>query len=124
MHGQKRPRKRALEGTLTVEGFELRWHLHSEPQWTAEHGDRGLCISVQDALGKRRELMLEYPFPGKTPSGREPDRPKISDGMIESAVRLAMAAGWAPTLKGRVFTFPVPEPQTEMERPARREKRS
>ena len=34
MHGQKKRRKRTIEGTITLEGVVLVWELLSQPQWT------------------------------------------------------------------------------------------
>jgi hypothetical protein len=47
MHGQKKRRKRTMEGLLAVDGNKLMWSLMSEPQWTTEDGYIGLRISVQ-----------------------------------------------------------------------------
>jgi hypothetical protein len=65
MHGQKKRRKRSLEGLTEVDGVRLSWQLVSEPQWTSEDGYKGLCISVRTEDGAHRELVLEYPMPNK-----------------------------------------------------------
>ncbi len=63
MHGQKKRRKRSLDGSIAIDGVRFSWRLLSEPQWTSEHGYKGLCISVRTEDERHRELILEYPFP-------------------------------------------------------------
>ena len=108
MRGQKKRRRRSLEGLIEVDGVSLCWELLSEPQWTSEHGYKGLCISVRSEDGRHRELILEYPFPNKrTGNGlpQIPQRPKFSIKTIEADVRRAMAAGWAPGSRGKTFVL-------------------
>ena len=110
MHGQKKRRKRSLGGLIAVNGVRLSWRLLSEPQWTSEHGYKGLCISVRTEDGRHRELILEYPFPRKfTGNGlpQIPQRPRFSVKTIEADVRQAIVAGWEPESRGRVFVFKV-----------------
>src|SRR5260370_31576056 len=104
MHGQKKRRKRSLEGLITVDGIALSWQLLSEPQWTTQHGAKGLCVSVRTEDGRHRELVLEYPMPKKlTGNGslQIPQRPKISVKTIEADVRQALAAGLDPASRGK-----------------------
>jgi hypothetical protein len=61
MHGQKKRRKRTMEGLLSVDGNKLMWSLVSEPQWTSEDGYIGLCISVQTEDARHRELNFGIP---------------------------------------------------------------
>jgi hypothetical protein len=108
MHGQKKRRKRFGGGLIAVDGVSLSWRLLSEPQWTSEHGYKGLCISVRTEDGRHRELILEYPFPKKFNSvgvPQVPQRPKFSAKTMEPDVRKAIAAGWDPTSRGKAFTF-------------------
>jgi hypothetical protein len=108
MHGQKKRRKRSLEGLIAVNGVNFTWSLLSEPQWTTEDGYKGLCISVRSEDDHHRELILEYPFPKKfTGNGlpQIPQRPKVSFKTIEADVRKAMAAGWNPESRGKSFVF-------------------
>jgi hypothetical protein len=107
MHGQKKRRKRTIEGLITVEGTNLFWQLVSEPQWSTEHGYQGLCISVRTEDKRHRELVLQYPYP-RSKSGRYlplPQRPKFSERSIETEVRRAIGAGWEPTSRGQAFVF-------------------
>jgi hypothetical protein len=111
MHGQKKRRKRTMEGLIAVDGNNLRWSLVSEPQWTTEDGHIGLRISVQTDDARHRELILEYPFPKKlTGVGlpQLPQRPRFSVKTIEGDVRQAIAAGWDPTSRGKTLIFNVP----------------
>jgi hypothetical protein len=108
MHGQKKRRKRFREGTVAIDGVGLVWRLVSEPQWTTEHGYKGLCISVRTEDGRHRELILEYPFSKKAGSKgapKLPQRPKFSAKRIEADVRHAIAAGWDPGSRGKTFVF-------------------
>jgi hypothetical protein len=112
MHGQKKRRKRSLEGSIEVAGFDLCWQLLSEPQKSTEHGYKGLCISVQTEDERHRELILEYPFPDKTTGNgapQIPQRPKFSVKTVESDVRMAIAKGWDPESRGKALIFRVPE---------------
>ena len=118
MRGQKKRRQRTLAEAVVVDGFDLRWELRSEPQWSTEDGYQGLSITVQRTDGTFRELILQYPSPqkkkmvvdGRTflmPSGF-PARPKISPGKVQADIRQAIAAGWNPASRGKVFVFHVP----------------
>jgi hypothetical protein len=110
MHGQKKRRKRSAEGSITVDGVGLFWFLSSEPQWTSEHGYKGLCISVRAEKGNHRELVLEYPFPKRfTGNGAPqlPQRPRFSVKTIEADVRQAIAEGWDPISRGKTYVFSV-----------------
>ena len=109
MHGQKKRRKRTAEGVLDVDGTLLQWRLVSEPQWTTEHGAKGICFSVQAQEGSHRELLLEYPFeqPGRMPMF--PQRPAFSAKTLEADVRRAVAAGWEPLSRGKAFLYLILE---------------
>jgi hypothetical protein len=109
-HGQKKRRKRSLEGLIQVEGSSLKWELLSEPQWTSEDGYRGLRLSVQADNATGRELVLEYPMPAKTTGNgmpQLPQRPKFSAKCVEDAVRQAIVAGWQPESRGKAFVYKV-----------------
>jgi len=106
MHGQKKRRKRTLNGVLTVEEFCLAWELLSEPQWTTEDGLRGLRISVRTQEGSYRDLIIEYPFPKKRTGigvAQFPLRPQFTEKTVESGIRQAMEAGWEPSSRGKTF---------------------
>ncbi len=118
MHGQKKRRKRRIGERAVIDGFALCWELISEPQFTTEHGYRGLRIEVRMEEGAHRELILEYPFPRKKPievGGRSGSlwpgfrlRPKMSATWVEDDIRHAMAAGWNPQSRGKPRVFLVP----------------
>jgi len=110
MHGQKKRRKRTMEGLIAVDGNSLKWRLVSEPQWTSEDGYIGLRIAVQTEDSHHRELILEYPFPKKVTGvglPQLPQRPKFSVKTIEATVRRAIVAGWDPISRGKRFVFQV-----------------
>jgi hypothetical protein len=110
MHGQKKRRKRSLDGSIAVDGYSLFWRLLSEPQHTSQEGYKGLCVSVRTEDGKHRELILEFPFPQKTTGNglpQIPQRPRFSVKTVEAAVRNAILAGWEPESRGKTFLFKV-----------------
>jgi len=113
MHGQKKRRKRTLAGTLTIEGFALAWELLSEPQWSnSGDGYIGMCIAVRVADAARRELIVEYAYPRDRRGLPKPvpQRPEVSEPMVERSVREALAAGWDPQSRGKAFVFRPGEP--------------
>jgi hypothetical protein len=115
MHGQKKRRKRFREGLIIVDNVKLSWRLISEPQWTSEHGYKGLCISVRTVDDRHRELILEYAFEKKRhligyTVTQLPQRPKFSTKTVEAGVRQAVGAGWDPASRGKTFVFRVPGP--------------
>jgi hypothetical protein len=108
MHGQKKRRKRTISGEVKLNGTALVWELVSEPQWSnSGDGYKGLCISVRVADEARRELIIEYPYPiGK--NGRPlpvPQRPQVSQAMVETAISQSVEAGWDPSSRGKAFVF-------------------
>lgn len=110
MHGQKKRRKRTMEGLIAVDDHKLKWSLISEPQKTTEHGYMGLRISVRSDDGEHRELIMEYPFPGKRTgngSPQIPQRPNFSVKTVESDVRRAIAFGWDPLSRGKAVVYQV-----------------
>ncbi len=110
MHGQKKRRKRSLEGTLSVDGVDLKWQVTSEPQWTTEDGYRGVRISVQTNEESHRELILQYPMPKKRVGigiPQLPQRPEVSAKMVEDGVREGIHGGWQPQSRGKAFVHHV-----------------
>ncbi len=103
-------RKRSIDAAITVDGFDLHWRLRSETQYTTDSGYKGMTLSVEMVDGPHRELILEYPLPKKKPTGFTDlaERPKISQQVVEAAIRQAMAAGWNPVSRGKPFVFLVP----------------
>jgi hypothetical protein len=101
--------KRAIAATVEIDGFNLCWELRREPQWSSAEGYRGMAISVRLLEGAHRELLLEYPLPPKTQRdlAHVPQRHKIVPAAIEGDIREAIAAGWDPYSRGRVFAFQV-----------------
>ena len=109
--GQKHWRKRSIKGAADIDGAALLWELASEPSWSnSGDGYKGMCIAVRVADAARRELIIEYPFPtGK--DGRPlpvPQRPPLSQAMVESSIRDAIKAGWDPDSRGKAFVFYPP----------------
>jgi hypothetical protein len=109
MHGQKKRRERTADGLVEIDGAILCWKLISEPQWTTEHGGKGICFSVQAQDESHRELVLEYPYQQTGWRPQFPQRPVFSPKTIEADVRRAIAAGWEPSSRGRPFIYLVPD---------------
>jgi hypothetical protein len=102
-------RKKSRETEITVNGFALCWRVQRQPVWGDRDGYKGLALSVQRTDAVRRELILEYPYLGRSNwIGHVPERPKVSQKAIEADIRQAMAAGWDPDSRGKTFAFQVP----------------
>jgi hypothetical protein len=113
MHGQKKRRKRTIEGTAAADGLKLVWELLSEPQYSNSGDGRiGLRIGVRVADAATRELIIEYPYP--TDSGGlpkpVPQRPPVSQPMVERSINEALAAGWDPSSRGKPFILLAEKP--------------
>jgi len=113
-----KPKKRALGGTVTVDGVPLVWNIKSEPAWGTSHGDIGLRLSVMkhdETLtrhGERkawRELILQFPFEKQRHASRFPEKPRVTPEMLAAGVRLAIQAGWSPDARGRAFELILEE---------------
>jgi hypothetical protein len=105
LHGQKKRRKRTIEGKIEIGELVFDWHLLSEPLWSTEHGYKGLCLAVQAEGENGRGLILQYPYPTNK-SGSPlplPQRPTLSAKSVEERIRLAMKEGWEPLARGKAF---------------------
>jgi hypothetical protein len=103
-------RKRSAEATVEIDGVLLRWTLLREAQFTSSDGYKGMAFSVRaDGHKVFRELILEYPFPKKKFRFAHQEKERIFPAVIEAGIRQAIAAGWDPVSRGRVFAFQVPE---------------
>ena len=109
--GQKHWRKRSINGSAEIDGSTLLWELTSEPSWSnSGDGYKGMCVSVRLADAARRELIIEYPFPTDK-SGKKlpvPQRPSLSQTMVEASIRDALTTGWDPHSRGKAFVFYQP----------------
>lgn len=105
--------KRLIQGTLTIDGVRLNWHLHREQQWFTADGWMGVAIHVKVAEGAHRELFLEYPAVSTQRSGLtriDSVRQNISPSRVEAHIHEAMAAGWDPSSRGKKpFVYQVAE---------------
>lgn len=113
MHGQKKRRKRTLGGTLSVNGEALAWELLSEPQWSnSGDGYIGMRIGVRAVEAVSRELIIEYPYPTDRQGAPKPvpQRPEVSQPMVERSVEEALAAGWDPQSRGKAFVLRAGKP--------------
>ena len=107
VHGQKKRRKRTLEGSFALGETILDWRLTSEPLWSASHGYKGACISVQAQGEVGRELILLYPYPRDAYGSPMPlpQRPQISEKTIQEGVQLALEDGWDPHSRGKAIVL-------------------
>jgi hypothetical protein len=108
MHGQKKRRKRTIEGAMNVDGLSVVWELLSEPQYSNSGDGRiGMRIGVRVADAAQRELTIEYPYPTDRRGLPKPvpQRPQVSQPMVEKSVRQALEAGWDPHSRGKTFIF-------------------
>ena len=93
---------------IEVEGFQLSWKLRRSPKWSTDQGYIGAAISVERADAIRRELIVEYPFPGtKNGMAYLPERIKLTSRDVVLAVQEAISAGWNPDSRGRPFVFQI-----------------
>jgi hypothetical protein len=93
---------------MNLEGVALTWELLSEPQWSNSGDGRiGMRIGVRAAEAARRELVIEYPYPTDRRGLAKPvpQRPEVSQPMVERSVEQALAAGWDPQSRGKAFVF-------------------
>ena len=97
--------KRQLGDVIQVEGEELRWHVHREPQACTVDGVKGMSIAVQDAKKPQRQLLLEFPYVLRF--DRQGQRPKVTNRDVAKQVALAMAEGYDPGSRGKPFAFQV-----------------
>ena len=106
MHGQKKRRKRSMEGSIAVDGVGLYWRL------IAISGRRNMDIKgyAFPFVWKTASIenFLEYPFPKSSKGAPKlPQRPKFSVKTIEADVRQAMGAGWS-RFSGKDFILQLP----------------
>lgn len=98
---------------MTVDGLALAWELLSEPQWSnSGDGYIGLRVGVRLVDAATRELIIEYPYPRDRRGFNKPvpQRPQISQPMVELSVREAIAAGWDPHSRGKAFIYQAGKP--------------
>lgn len=95
-----------LSGVLDVDGHPYEWELRSEPQWSENHGWKGMTIGL---LRKhtQREALLEFPTPKRLMKGLQRGRLQISDAIVTRGIRAALEAGWEPESRGKPMVFVV-----------------
>jgi hypothetical protein len=113
MHGQKKRRKRTIAGIATADGVKLVWELLSEPQYSNSGDGRiGLRVGVRVADASTRELIIEYPYPRDRRGYPKPvpQRPPVSQPMVERSIHEALSAGWDPSSRGKPFVLLAEKP--------------
>ena len=102
-------RKRQAAGTVTIDGVEIAWELLREAHYSSSEGYKGMLFSaraVSDTARTFRELILEYPFPPRKP-GKPIEKERILPAKVEAGIREAVAGGFDPTSRGRVYVWLV-----------------
>src|ERR1700753_1761498 len=99
-------RRNNFTESIEVDGFQLKWTLRRNPKWSTDQGYIGAAISVERVDATRRELIVEYPFPGFKKNGTL-ERAKLTPRDVGAAVKEAIAAGWDPDSRGRPFVFQI-----------------
>jgi hypothetical protein len=105
-------RKRQAAGKIVIDGNEITWELIREAHYSSSDGYKGMQFSVRavsDTARTFRELVLEFPFPKRKP-GFHQDKERILPQRIEAAIHEAIAAGFDPVSRGRVWAYQVEEP--------------
>jgi hypothetical protein len=104
-----KPRKRQASGIVTIDGLAIAWELRREAHYSSFEGYKGMTFSVRAVSETARtfkELILEYPFPERKP-GKPLEKERIVPETIEAGIREAIAGGWEPSSRGRVFIWLV-----------------
>lgn len=91
--------------TLVLEGISYLWTIRHG--WMVEEGEgtKGMSVSVLMAPGKRRELILDFPFAHFGQERRPP--PKKVEGALLTAIPAAIEAGWDPESRGKAYRHVV-----------------
>jgi hypothetical protein len=104
-----KPRKRQASGNVVIDDIEITWVLRREAHYSSFEGYKGMTFSVRAVSETARtfkELILEFPFPERKP-GKPLEKERIVPEKLETAIREAIAGGWDPTSRGRVFVWLV-----------------
>jgi hypothetical protein len=104
-----KPRKRQAAGTLTIDGIDIAWELRREAHYSSMEGYKGMQFSaraISETARTFRELIIEYPYPEKKP-GKPLEKERIYPEKVEDGIRQAVAGGFDPTSRGRVYIWLV-----------------
>ncbi len=105
-------RKRQASGRVVIDGNEIVWELLREAHYSSSDGHKGMQFSVRavsDTARTFRELVLEFPFPKQKFRFAHQEKERIVPQAIEAAIHQAIAAGWDPVSRGRVWAYQVEE---------------
>ena len=86
---------------LVLEGVNYLWTLRHGCVVESGKGIKGVSVSVLLDPGKRRELILDFPF-DTFGLGRHPSSTKLEEA-LQSAIPAAIAAGWDQESRGKAF---------------------
>lgn len=96
-------------GVIVIDEDEYHWHVrHLLGAPLADGGQGGISVSVSTDPGKRRELIVEFPFAefGFAKPKSEPQFAKRLQGCIEAAI----AEGWRANSRGRPWIHLADDP--------------
>jgi hypothetical protein len=100
-------------GTIQIDGADFKWSVFRQPRWSNTGGHKllGLAILVESPTKSHRELLLEFSI-DRTLHGDMPQhqRFRINEKRLSECIRAAMAAGWDPTSRGKLFRFDAGNP--------------
>ncbi|HEY0106383.1 MAG TPA: hypothetical protein VGB91_09890 [Rhizomicrobium sp.] len=96
-----------------IDGHDLEWRLLREAHYSSTDGYKGMQFSVRavsETARTFRELILEFPFPKQKFRFAHQEKERILPQTVEAGIRQAVAAGWNPVPRGRVWAYQV-EPE-------------
>lgn len=100
----------SLAKSVRVANQEFQWHVQRRTQWCSSDGWKGLALHLELAHEPQRALILEFPFRVVSHhSCPHRQRPSVTEKDVEAAIAAALAAGWKPESRGKVFVFEVTE---------------
>ena len=104
---KKAARAGADHARVTVDGVDYAWsYRHGWVVWGK--GVKAMSISVALHPARTRELVVDFTL-RVNDKGETPSEQRIV-AALESAIRMAMDAGWDPESRGRAFRYEVVEP--------------
>lgn len=95
-------------GVIVIDGDEYFWKVRHWVGAPGAKGQNGLSLSVSVDPGRRRELIVEFPY---TEFGAA--RPKSSmqfDARLKGCIEAALAEGWRPYSRGRPWIHEADDP--------------
>ncbi|MRR55058.1 MAG: hypothetical protein EG822_11185 [Deltaproteobacteria bacterium] len=100
--------KTPKSGTIEIDGIELAWEIrHLGGASNMYENYRGISVSVVHTKGATKELIINFHFQDYW-WALPPSKQEFED-RLTATIKEAIAAGWAPTRRGKAFIFEVPK---------------